>query len=278
VIGVGAATKNGDALLPESSIGDPADSKYRPTVVAPGETVVPLREDGSNVHGTMVGLVLIGKDYAGRNLPGCKDVPFRGTSVAAPKVSRICMFILLILQVFLSVDLYIKKLLGEKEPSNASAIVAIKRAAADVLVRGGIKDPDFGVFDGLSPAALTPLFTFFERLGARGAYPAEFNPPGTQQTPFPTSIMKEMLKSIACPMPAYGTHQVGAGFVNEDLATRYLMTVSFTEVLRLLFPGLSPSVFGGWEGAGKPLFHADLIDEVKRQVSETVTLTMVKAL
>lgn len=278
VIGVGAATKNGDALLPESSIGDPADSRYRSTVVAPGETVVPLREEGSSGHGTMVGLILIGKDYAGQNLPGCKDVPFRGTSVAAPKVSRICMYILGILKVFLSVDLYIKKILGEKGSSNAPAVVSIEKAAADVLERDGIKDPDFGVFDGLSPAALAPLFTFFARLSARGAYPAEFNWPGTQGTPFPTSVMKEMLKSMARPMPGYGPHQVGAGFVNEDLATRYLTTVSSTDVLGLLFPGVSRSVLDGWDGAEKPLFHADLIDEGKRRVSDTVGLTAIKAL
>lgn len=278
VIGVGAATKNGDALLPESSVGDPTDSRYRPTVVAPGETVVPLREEGSSAHGTMIGLVLIGKDYAGRNLPDCKDVPFRGTSVAAPKVSRICMFILFILKVFLSVDLYLKRVLGKKGLGNIPAVVSIEKAAADVLGRGGIDDPDFGVLHGVSPAALAPMFAFFARLSVRGAYPAEFNWPATQATPFPTSVMKEMLKSMARPMPGYSPHQVGAGFVDEDLATRYLTTVSSADILRLLFPRVSPSVFDGWHDARKSLFHADIINEVKRRADETVKLSAIKVL
>lgn len=278
VIGVGAATRNGDALLPESSIGDPADSRYRPTVVAPGETVVPLREGGSSAHGTMIALILIGKDYAGQNLPGCKDVPFRGTSVAAPKVSRICMFILFILKVFLSMDLYLKKILGKKGIGNVPAVVSIEKAAADVLRLNGIDDPDFDVLHGVSPSALARMFAFFSQLSVRGLYPAEFNWPATQATPFPTSIIKEMLKSMARPMPGYSPHQVGAGFVDEDLATKYLMTVSSADVLRLLFPAESPSVFDGWHDARKPLFHADIISEAKRRVDKTVKLSAIKVL
>ena len=106
----------------------------------------------------MVGLILIGKDYAGRNLPGYRDVSFQGTSVAAPKVSRICMFILFTLKVFLSMDLYLKRVLGENGSSNTLTVVSIENAAADVIERGGINDPDFGVLRGISPTALMPIF------------------------------------------------------------------------------------------------------------------------
>jgi hypothetical protein len=264
VIGVGATTKNGDALLPESSIGDPGDPLYRPTIVAPGETVVPLREDGTNAHGTMVALVLIGKDYAGRNLPGCKDVAFRGTSVSSPKVARICEFIILTLRIFLSVDRYLKGRIKEDSSDNA---FLIERICAEILERGGIDHPGFGVLHGISPASLAPMLEFFARLSVRGAYPAEFQWPSTASTPFPTSVIKRMLKSMARAMPEYGPHQVGAGFVSEELAMAYLSKISAAEFLRLLFPSDWKTLVGGWQDSDTPLVPAELLTELKRRVS-----------
>ena len=84
---------------------------------------------------------------------------------------------------------------------------------------------------------------------------------------------------MARPMPGYGPHQVGAGFVNENLATNYLVSVSSADILRLLFPGaLLPVLLDGWHDANKPLFHVEIVDEVKRRVNEKVNLSSVKVM
>jgi Subtilase family len=269
VIGVGAATRDGEALLSESSIGNPGNHAHHPTVVAPGETVVPLRGGGPSAHGTMVGLVLIGKDQAGRNLPGCSDVAFRGTSVSAPKVSRIGTFIVQILRIFLSVDQYLKSQIERARPSHAPATFVIEKAWAGVVARGRNDNEGFGVFDGLAPASLAPMVEFFTRLSVRGAYPAELHWPGTEATPFPTSVIKQMLTSMARPMPEYGAHQVGAGFVNEALATAYLLRLSATDFLRLLFPPDWRTLADGWQDIDKPLIPAALLTEVITRVSDS---------
>jgi hypothetical protein len=200
VIGVGAATENGDALLNNSSIGDPNDPSGWPTVVAPGRTTVPIHEDAPRNHGTMVGLVLTGSDRGGRNLPGYKDVEFVGTSVSAPKVARICGFIIWLIRIFLSLDLLLKKRIGERAGHAHAACSVVEQVGREIVERDSIEEPGFGIFENISPQACRPMIEVFMQLSRRGAYPAELRVPGDATTPFPTSVMKTILKAMARPI------------------------------------------------------------------------------
>lgn len=277
VIGVGATTADGKTLLPESSIGDQRYPLTWPTIVAPGETVVPLRDGGTNAHGTMVGLVLIGKDLAGRNLPGCTDVAFRGTSVSTPKVARICTFILFILRIFLSVDLYLTRKLDDDGATKPASLAWIEELCAEIFERGGIDDHDFGVLAGVSPASLTPILKLLTHLRVSGAHPIDLRQSGTAEVPFPTSVVKRMLTSMARAVPGHGRHQIGAGFVNEEIATGYLSRISALEVASW-FTSDAPTLLSEWHESKDPLFDGQLVAEVKRRVNDTTTLSSYKVL
>lgn len=258
VIGVGAATPDGTALLPESSVGRPNALFQRPTVVAPGETVVPLRPGRGDDHGTMVGLVLIGKDQAGRNLPGYVDKRFRGTSVAAPKVARITHFIVLLLRIVLSIEKYLKE---------RTVDAAIEGRWATVLERGAIDHPDYGILHELPARCLTPIVRFFTHLSVHGALPGALPRPHTVSTPFPTSVITKMLTSMARPMPGYGVHQVGAGFVSEELASAYLTGITGIDFLKLLFPSDWEERGAGWRDGDAPVVPGELLDAIKLRFS-----------
>lgn len=266
VIGVGAATPDGTALLPESSVGRPNALFQRPTVVAPGETVVPLHPGRADGHGTMVGLVLVGKDQPGRNLPGYVDKAFRGTSVAAPKVTRITNFIVLLLRIILSIDKYLRQKMAE-DGSRASAAAAITRTWATVLERGVLDHPAYAVLHDLPATCLTQIVRFFAHLSVHGAFPAQLQWPETGSTPFPTSVIKQMLESMARPMPGYGVHQVGAGFVSEELASAYLTGMTGVDLLKVLFPSGWEALGAGWRDGDAPLVPGELLEAIKGRFS-----------
>jgi hypothetical protein len=271
VIGVGAATETGDALLEESSIGSPADAASGPTVVAPGRTVVPLRAGGVSAHGTMVGLVLIGKDIAGQNRPGLVDVPFTGTSVAAPKVARICGILLNILYIIGAIDSLLKK-----SADDASA-EAIERACALIRVREHVEDPEVGILAPLPTVNFEALLRFFKTLASSGAYPRELFGVNRGTVPFPTSWIKRLLVSMARPVPNCQPHQVGAGFTSEPVAVEFLRRFSSADLLRLFELPETDALLAQWPDAEQPLIPPAIIDYAIRKHDSGIRLAAARA-
>jgi hypothetical protein len=267
VIGAGAANAAGDELLPESSVGDPANPALAPTVVAPGETVVPLREEGTSAHGTMVALVIIGKDIAGQNRPGLVDVPFRGTSVAAPKVARICNHLMFILKTLVAMGLYVESFLPRNPSADdvRKAIDQAARGASERRVAGA--SPHLAQVQLVPDAALAPLFRLFTLLSRLGIFPGGFIWEEPSEAPFPTSALKGLLKAMARPMPGYKPHQVGAGFVDDQVCAAYLARVSRAGFIRAILPSRA-HLLGTVGPDPEPLFHPELIAEARRQSSE----------
>ena len=92
-----------------------------------------------------------------------------------------------------------------------------------ILERDRITDNEPELLSKMPTEMLQPIFKFYVMLALCGGYPAELQTPADGETPFPTSVVKRLLTAMARPMPGYQPHQVGAGFVNEEIATEYLL-------------------------------------------------------
>jgi hypothetical protein len=270
VIGVGATTQEGTRLLADSSIGT-RDPPSAPTVVACGETTVPLRRGASGAHATMVALVILGKDQAGRNLPDCTDVEFSGTSVSTPKVTRICFFLILLLRIFLSVDGLLKKKLmeGYRFPAKDD----VQQIIDEILARGDIGDSGFGLLREMQLASLQPMFQFFAEARRLNIYPRGLMWPEDEQTPFQISAIKQILKSIARPVPDCEPHQVGYGFVSDELMKAYLLSFCSVDLLRIVFASNYSSIIGNWRNPEQPLIPPELLAFIIDQMGTTSTMT-----
>jgi hypothetical protein len=277
VIGVGSASADGIAPLESSSAGELGNVSGQPTIVAPGRTIVPLREADplakEKRHGTMVGLVLIGKDIPGQNRPGLTDVEFVGTSVSAPKVTRLCNFTLIFIRLFYCLDVMLKKRLAGST-ANPNAIADINQA---ILQQEQITENGIEFLSGFEPRRLACLLDFYFQLAAQGAYPAALPYPGDDNTPFPTSVIKDCLKSMAVPMPAYGPHQVGYGFVDERIWTAFFLKFSSADLVRLLYHGDAARLLAAWPNSELPLISNELLGQIKAR-GDGAQLTSFKAL
>ena len=103
------------------------------------------------------------------------------------------------------------------------------------------------------------MIDFLVGLARTSAYPADLMPPGDEFTPFPTNVVKKMLSRMARPMPGYGPHQVGAGFVNEELAKEYLLKFSFADAADMLLTHKISPDQAGWPNHDAPFISEELL-------------------
>ena len=266
VIGVGAANDDGSGLLPISSVGSKGSLLYQPTVVAPGRTVVPIR-DPCTAHATMVTLVLIGKEGGGRNLQGHQDIEFVGTSVSAPRIARVCGELMLLLRLVLS-----SAWLLHSRASGSGEVSRVEDACAIILASQNISAPDIPFLDGVSSAALRPMLqmlTVYSRLGL----PLEpMQAWRDDDMPFPLNLVKRMLQAMARPMPGHASHQVGAGFVNDKIAREFLAKLAPETFLSVLLGdavAVSASDFAAMDRRLLPDATLALIAERQKQTQFT---------
>lgn len=192
VVCVGAATADGSKLWEKSSRGRPGDPVYRPSVVAPGVDVITTHPpDIPKTPDMLAAEKRIGFE---KQVPADKRHLFTvvgGSSFAAMHVSDAAA------QVFFYLasardDLAAK---GEKD-SKKIAVIYTHRLLKDrdALVRtrrliGEVKDFEDN-FLAIYPARPDPL------------------------------IVKQILLDAALPMAGYGEHEIGSGFLHQDMINR----------------------------------------------------------
>ncbi len=268
---VGATDELGSKLWPNSSVGVPG--RTGPDVVAIGKTVVPLHEFRDDDHGTMVGLVLAGKEGGGRIRPGLKDKAFEGTSVSAPRVTRICHILLAVLRAALCTRIL---LLNCTAGDLSSA--TFQTISARLFRDAKIETPEIPFLDKLESIAIKPLLDMAYQLELRGVplEPESFE--RSAESPFPVSVVKKLLGRMAQPMPEYARHEVGSGFVSEKSALDYLGKLTLDEFASLALRRSLQSCLRDCVGADQPIFHSRLLQHIVDQLATSVGLTSYKVL
>ena len=256
---------------PTSSVGVPG--RTGPDVVAIGKTVVPLHEFRDDDHGTMVGLVLAGKEGGGRIRPGLKDKAFEGTSVSAPRVTRICHILLAVLRAALCTRiLLLNRTAGDLSSATFQTI------SARLFRDAKIETPEIPFLDKLESIAIKPLLDMAYQLELRGVplEPESFE--RSAESPFPVSVVKKLLGRMAQPMPEYARHEVGSGFVSEKSALDYLGKLTLDEFASLALRRSLQSCLRDCVGADQPIFHSRLLQHIVDQLATSVGLTSYKVL
>jgi hypothetical protein len=191
VVCVGAATEDGSGLWKQSSRGRPGDPLYRPSVVAPGVDVITTHPPGIPKSAEM----LAAEKWAGfdQRVPPDKRHLYTvvsGSSFAASHVSDAAA------QVFFYLSKAREELAaqGDKDPKIAMIYTHASLQKRDALVRtrrlaGEVKDFDSN-FLAIYPARPDPL------------------------------VVKQILLDSALPMAGYREHEVGSGFLHQEIINR----------------------------------------------------------
>ena len=192
VICVGAAASDGKTLWDRSARGDPAVPGDGPTVVAPGVDILTTHPPGVPKSAAMLEAEKrVGFDDM---VPAEKRQTYTvvsGTSIAAPRVSGMVAQILY----------YIQRM-------------------SELPVRGDKPDRTFAVIynhEGQRPWAEV------EREPRYAGEIKDFSGVRTAIYPLQATwrVVKQILIDTALAMPGYERHEVGAGFVHEDVVKNY---------------------------------------------------------
>lgn len=229
VIGVGATDEGGKELWGGSSIGIPDHPSCHPTVVAHGKDVavlLPPKTDQKRAHGTNIAsIALSAVEENGEGLSS-------GTSLAAPCVSRICLYITKFIDILDKTDRLLKKI--------------SKTGAIDLA-------------DAMFLSTLEPLPKMFSLLKEYGlVYTTKSSP----------SLVKGIIMSMAKPMPEYYVHQVGAGFVSDDIAKAYLSKFSMGNFIDFFCSGTADSTCLQLENSFTPIMPIEIIESIVQEVRE----------
>jgi hypothetical protein len=229
VIGVGASNEEGKELWESSSIGIPGHPFYHPTVVANGKDVavlLPPKTDRKREHGTNVASIALAAVMG--NGEGLRS----GTSLAAPCVSRICLYIIKFIDILDKTDRLLKK----------------------IAQTGAIDLTDAMFLSTVEP--LPKLFNVSREYHL--AYVIKSSP----------SVVKEIIVSMAKPMPEYSTHQVGAGFVSDDVAKAYLCKFSMSNFINFFCDDAADSACLQLENSFTPIMSIEIIESIIKEVRE----------
>jgi hypothetical protein len=192
VLCVGAALEDGSKLWEQSSRGRPGDPLYRPGVVAPGVDIVTTHPPAIPKSPEM----LVAEKRAGfdkRVAPDKRDLytVASGSSFAASHVSGAAA------QVFFYLSNARAELIaqGDQDPKIAVIYTHAPLKNRDPLVRthrliGEVKDFDSN-FVAIYPARPDPL------------------------------VVKQILLDAALPMANYREHEVGSGFLHQEIINRH---------------------------------------------------------
>jgi hypothetical protein len=236
VVPVGAADQAGGAVLPLSGAGWAAEPESGPLVVARGDAVVSLDPFDPRGHGTAVALIVAGRDGPGR--PGGAahvETPMAGTSMAVPRVSRICVLLAGLPGVLGGLrGLAMARLApGAALSDYLLALEAIGAAPA-------MEAPGLALLHGLPGAAVAPLLRRLAEAALGGA--TEVFAAGTPDRPEPVGTIRRMLCALARPVPDTPPHRAGAGFVGDALAEAWLADLTAGALLRALHGTVPPAL------------------------------------
>jgi hypothetical protein len=231
VIGVGASDQSGKELWERSSIGIPDHPFYHPTVVTHGKDVpvlvpqtVDLEKD--KTHGTKVvsiALAVVKGDGEGLD---------SGTSLAAPSVSRICLYIIKFIDILDTTNRLLKK-----------------------ISQTGVIDLN----DAMILSTMEPLPKLFYELNQHNLdYTVTSSP----------SLVKQFITSMAKPMPEYSLHQVGAGFVSDDIAKAYLSKFSTRDFISFFCHDTIDISSLQLENSLNPILPIEVIENMMKEVRE----------
>jgi hypothetical protein len=109
------------------------------------------------------------------------------------------------------------------------------------------------------------------RIHEFGLSGTEMPMPTDGRTPFPTHVLRKMLEQMARPMPEYMQHEVGVGFVNEHIATEYLLKFTGRQFLHLFYSGAADQIIYKWPLADERFIDANLLGAVKEGLQPTLT-------
>lgn len=274
VIGIGAADAEGKDLLEKSGRGVEGDLNSFPDVVADGNCEIWLRPQDPEPHGTMVGLLRIGKGET--EYDGLEKKSFSGTSVAVPRVARICDLLQNLFLHVLAFGMHLSDLAGTElqgsqgEVSSVVVLESLERLASNWSDDDALTPrPEYGLISELPVRYFRGVMAMYIQLALAGLAPNQFRSAvvAANQEPYMTNILSGMLKDMAIPMKGYGPHEVGAGFVSDAIAESYLaeLTVEHFMGVTLGDPGvdMNPHL------ASTLIFPKDFIQHVRSHFDET---------
>jgi subtilisin family serine protease len=195
VLSVGAASEDGERLADFSSRGVPSDPLYRPTVVAPGiDRIVAHPRKIPKTEEQRAAEKRVGFKQRVSWLKRSQYTVVSGTSFACPVVTSVAG------QVIYYMDhLRLQVLLAKPEiPPDATW--------AQIYTHGRTATLD----DRLTTNRLAGTLTHAGG-ASTGSYPFHSTP----------AVVKQIVMDMALGMPPYKPHEVGAGFVSQQLALHY---------------------------------------------------------
>jgi subtilisin family serine protease len=195
VLSVGAASEDGERLADFSSRGIPRDLLYRPTVVAPG--IDRIVAHPRKVPKTQEQLEAEKRIGFSKRVPWLKRAHYTvvsGTSFACPEVSGVAGQIIYYIE---QLKRQVLQARAEIPPDATWAQIYTHRRAAPLDDRLTISR----VAGKLAQSG-----------GAStGSYPFQSSP----------AVVKQIIMDMALDMPGYQPHEVGAGFVSQQVALHY---------------------------------------------------------
>lgn len=228
VIGVGAADRWGKELWVNSSVGRPGDQLYHPTVVAPGKDV-PVLIAPSSHRERLHGTTVTSVVLSA--VKGAGEDLQSGTSLATPLVARVCWYVIKFIDALYITDRLLKKI------SESGTI-----DSSDAMWLSGIE----------------PLPRLLSELKAHAVgYTLTFSP----------FVVRQIIEKMARPMKGYAVYQVGAGFVDDDVAESYLTQFGVRDFLQFFGDGKVDSTFANkLDKPFGPLIPSGIITDIVEQV------------
>jgi hypothetical protein len=188
--------------------------------------LVPPTFDQKKEHGTKVASIALAA------VKGDGEGLSAGTSLAAPSVSRICLYIIKFIDILDKADRQLKKI---------------------------SKTGEIDLADAMFLSTVEPLPKLFSELNQHNLdYAVESSP----------SLVKKFITSMAKPMPEYSLHQVGAGFVSDDIAKAYLSKFSTRDFIRLFCRDTIDISCLQLENSPNPILPIEVIENMMKEVRE----------
>jgi hypothetical protein len=178
----------------------------------------------------MVMLVALGKE--GHTIPGYVPTPFEGTSVAVPRVSRIATLLCGLLNA-----VHVLAGLIRDEVPREFTVDDYLRACVRFADLPEIDAPET-ILHGLPGDAVETLLRFLGSAALHGSVIAPSLTGGAEDSLEPVGTVRRMLQAMARPMDGYESHQVGAGFVNDEIAEAWLADLRTVDFARLRYGGI----------------------------------------
>lgn len=220
VIGVTAADHQGTRIWEQASAGKPGDELYHPWVAAPGIDIPVLSATpGEFKRNHGTGVASVLLGFP----EGHAEATESGTSLAAPVITRLVSYLTRFIRV----------------------LVDTHQKLEQVWASGAI-DLSFAI----TMSKMEPFPSLLSELRDKKV---------AVQYRLGVGVMRQMLAAAARPVPGYGVHQAGAGFVDDAVVESYLKKFSSADFLQLFADPAAAAV--ELQHAG-PILPASAVDEL----------------